>query len=121
MFREPLDALVLVIVGIKPLPLLKIESSFGHIGKRILLLGLCRCKVDITIIFLGLLLFLFLLSRLLFLCWLLLLGSFLFLLPLTTELGKLLGIKLGHLGGKLNIAEHSLCVRLVDCGGEPPC
>ena len=38
---------------------------------------------------------------------------------LTREICELLGVELGHLGGKSHLSEHSLHVGLVDQGSEP--
>ena len=40
MFPEPLDGRVLVVVGVKPLPLLQVEGSLGEGGEGVLGLGL---------------------------------------------------------------------------------
>merc|ERR1719244_1336565 len=98
-FPEPGDALILIIVGIKPLPLLKIECALGNLLERILLFWLCWYIIFRSRSF-------FLLFWLLFLF--LLLGSWL-LFVLTREFSKLLCIKFCHFAAQGNLSQNSLC------------
>merc|ERR1739844_773914 len=110
MLPEPGNRLGLVIVGVKPLPLLEIKGSLWHLLEWVGLLGLWG-NISLG---LGILLLLFLLLRL---------GSLLLLLGLLValpgELGKLLGVKLSHLGAESHLTQHSLGVGLIDNSGEP--
>merc|ERR1712226_1557373 len=115
MLPEPGNRLRLVVVGVKPLPLLEIKGSLWHLLEWVSLLGLWG-NISLG---LGFLLLLLLLLGLL----LLLLGSLLLLLGLLValpgELGKLLGVKLSHLGAESDLAQNSLGVGLIDNSGEP--
>merc|ERR1712226_1625375 len=115
MLPEPGNRLRLVVVGVKPLPLLEIKGSLWHLLEWVSLLGLWG-NISLG---LGFLLLLLLLLGLL----LLLLGSLLLLLGLLValpgELGKLLGVELSHLGAESDLAQHSLGVGLIDNSGEP--
>merc|ERR1711971_1102778 len=112
MLPEPGNRLGLVIVGVKSLPLLEIKGSLWHLLEWISLLGLWG-NISLGLVFV-LLLLLFLLLGLL----LLLLVSLL-VVALPGELGKLLGVKLGHLGAESHLTQHSLSVGLIDNSGEP--
>merc|ERR1719327_2301421 len=117
MLPEPGNRLGLVIVGVKPLPLLEIKGSLWHLLEWIGLLGLWRNISSLWLGFLLLLLFLLLGLLLLLLRSLLLLLGLLVALP--GELGKLLGVKLGHLGAEGDLSQNSLGVGLIDNSGEP--
>merc|ERR1712226_1491537 len=101
MLPEPGNRLRLVVVGVKPLPLLEIKGSLWHLLEWVSLLGLWG-NISLGLGFLLLLL--------------LLLGL---LVALPGELGKLLGVKLSHLGAESDLAQHSLGVGLIDNSGEP--
>merc|ERR1712112_713581 len=97
MFPEPGHGLWFIIVGVESLPFFKIKGSFGHFLKWIsflLYLGFIFCRF---------LLFLF----------------FFLVLSLAREFGKLLGIKLGHFGAQIDLADYSLGMGLIDNGIEP--
>merc|ERR1712112_28670 len=101
MFPEPGHRLWLIIVGVESLPFFKIKGSFGHFLKWIsflLYLGFIFCRF------------------LLFLFFFLLLCLF---LSLAREFGKLLGIKLGHFGAQIDLANYSLGIGLINHGIEP--
>merc|ERR1712226_1641047 len=101
MLPEPGNRLRLVVVGVKPLPLLEIKGSLWHLLEWVSLLGLWG-NISLGLGFLLLLL--------------LLLGL---LVALPGELGKLLGVELSHLGAESDLAQHSLGVGLIDNSGEP--
>merc|ERR1712012_1184276 len=116
MFPKPGHGLWLIIVGVESLPFFKIKGSFGHLLKWIsflLYLGLIFCRFLLFLFF-------FLLLRLFlgFLFWCLLL-LLLLVVSLAREFGKLLGIKLGHLGAQIDLANYSLGIGLIDHGIEP--
>merc|ERR1719282_1675247 len=116
MFPEPGHGLWFIIVGVESLPFFKIKGSFGHFLEWIsflLNLGFFFCRFLLFLLFF-LLLWLFL--GFLFWCLFLLL---LLVVSLAREFCKLLGIKLGHFGAQIDLANYSLGMGLIDHGIEP--
>merc|ERR1719282_1640568 len=101
-FPEPGHGLGLIIVGVESLPFFKIKGSFGHFLKWI------------SFLLFFLLFWLFL--GFLFWCLFLLL---LLVVPLAREFCKLFGIKFGHFGAQIDLANYSLGIGLIDNGNEP--
>merc|ERR1719282_819953 len=115
-FPEPGHGLGFIIVGVESLPFFKIKGSFGHFLKWIsflLYLGFIFCRFLLFLFF-----FLLLGLFLGFLFWCLFLLLFL-VISLAREFGKLLGIKLGHFGAQIDLANNSLGIGLIDDGIEP--
>merc|ERR1719282_2147432 len=113
---EPGHGLGFIIVGIESLPFFKIKGSFGHLLKWISFLlnfGFIFCRFLLFLFF-------FLLFRLFlgFLFWCLFLLLFL-VVSFAREFGKLLGIKLGHFGAQIDLANYSLGMGLINHGIEP--
>merc|ERR1712012_936427 len=116
MFPKPGHGLWLIIVGVESLPFFKIKGSFGHLLKWIsflLYLGFIFCRFLLFLLF-------FLLLRLFlgFLFWCLFL-LLLLVVSFAREFSKLLGIKLGHFGAQIDLANNSLGIGLIDNGIEP--
>merc|ERR1712032_334164 len=112
-FPEPLDGVILVVVGVEPLPFLQVKGALGKSCKRVLGLGLLGHTIVLLLSSSCRLLFLllgFLLGRLLLLL----------LVALARELCKLLGIKLRLLGTKNHLSQNSLGIGLVHHCCEPP-
>merc|ERR1719282_839885 len=115
-FPEPSHGFGFIIVGVESLPFFKIKGSFGHFLKWIsflLNLGFIFCRFLLFLFF-------FLLLRLFlgFLFWCLFLLLFL-VVSFAREFGKLLGIKLGHFGAQIDLANYSLGIGLINHGIEP--
>merc|ERR1712210_104918 len=111
-FPEPLDGVILVVVGVEPLPFLQVKGALGKSCKRVLGLRLLGHTI-ILLLSSG--------SRLLFLLLRFLLGLLLLLLvALARELCKLLSIKLSLLGTKNHLSQNSLGIGLIHHCCEPP-